>query len=246
MRRFTDQDLLDVWEEGLVQRPLDRVLTLLTRAQPELPAADIASLPLGKLNDRLLELHRLTFGNQLDGTASCPHCGDRHEFHIEVSALQASQSGNPGTCPVVIESGGTRVEARLPTLEDLVAIARCQATEDARRELITRCVRVAIQEGSPLQADALPSGLVDQVARQLADADPGAEILLRLECRACGEPWTSPLDPGEFIWSELSGEAHRLLHDVHTLARAYGWSESDILRLGPGRRQAYLDLVEPG
>jgi hypothetical protein len=51
------------------------------------------------------------------------------------------------------------------------------------------------------------------------------------------------LDPGEFLWSKVNLQAHRLLQDVHLLARAYGWTESDVLRLGPGRRQAYLELA---
>ena len=39
--------------------------------------------------------------------------------------------------------------------------------------------------------------------------------------------------------------AGRMLLDIHALARAYGWSESDILALPPRRRQAYLELVAP-
>jgi len=33
------------------------------------------------------------------------------------------------------------------------------------------------------------------------------------------------------------------LSDVHTLARAYGWRERDILTLSPTRRQFYLNMV---
>ncbi len=37
--------------------------------------------------------------------------------------------------------------------------------------------------------------------------------------------------------------AERLLREVHTLARAYGWSEGAILELGSARRERYLELV---
>ncbi|HEX2516118.1 MAG TPA: phage baseplate protein, partial [Chloroflexota bacterium] len=37
--------------------------------------------------------------------------------------------------------------------------------------------------------------------------------------------------------------ARRLLREVHTLARAYGWREAEILALPGRRRQTYLDLV---
>ncbi|MEZ4293393.1 MAG: hypothetical protein R3B70_00330 [Polyangiaceae bacterium] len=35
-----------------------------------------------------------------------------------------------------------------------------------------------------------------------------------------------------------------MLHDVHTLASRYHWSEDQILRLSLPRRAAYLDLFE--
>jgi hypothetical protein len=50
-------------------------------------------------------------------------------------------------------------------------------------------------------------------------------------------------DAGSFFWSELGAWARRLLHEIHSLARAYGWSESEILTLSPARRQAYLELI---
>lgn len=46
-----------------------------------------------------------------------------------------------------------------------------------------------------------------------------------------------------FFWDEINHWAKRLIHDVHILAVAYGWSEEKILALSPWRRQAYLDLV---
>ena len=37
--------------------------------------------------------------------------------------------------------------------------------------------------------------------------------------------------------------ARALLAAVHTLARAYGWSEPDVLALSEQRRAAYLEMV---
>jgi hypothetical protein len=33
------------------------------------------------------------------------------------------------------------------------------------------------------------------------------------------------------------------MHDIHTLALAYGWNEHDILELSDVRRAAYIDRV---
>jgi hypothetical protein len=50
-------------------------------------------------------------------------------------------------------------------------------------------------------------------------------------------------DIGAFLWEEIAAQARRLLREVHTLARAYGWREADILVMSAARRQAYLEMV---
>jgi hypothetical protein len=37
--------------------------------------------------------------------------------------------------------------------------------------------------------------------------------------------------------------ARRVLWEVHTLACAYGWTESETLALSPARRARYLQMV---
>ena len=72
---------------------------------------------------------------------------------------------------------------------------------------------------------------------------PGAWTELALACPECGHRWTETFDIVSFLWAELDSCAHRLVGDVHSLASAYGWRESDVLALSPSRRQAYLELV---
>jgi len=78
----------------------------------------------------------------------------------------------------------------------------------------------------------------------MAAADPLAEILLHFDCPACNEPFDESLDLTSFIWAEIERKAQSLLGDVHTLASAYGWSEPEILNLTPGRRAAYIAMVQ--
>ena len=51
------------------------------------------------------------------------------------------------------------------------------------------------------------------------------------------------LDAGGFVWAEIESRARRVLWEVHTLASAYGWSESESLALGDRRRAVYLEMV---
>ena len=54
-------------------------------------------------------------------------------------------------------------------------------------------------------------------------------------------PQPSPA-PAPAPREDLSEHLSTLIDDVHRLAAAYGWSERDILALGPQRRAAYLEL----
>jgi len=46
-----------------------------------------------------------------------------------------------------------------------------------------------------------------------------------------------------YLWNEIDAWAYRTLQEVHTLAKAYGWSEEEILRLSAWRRHFYISLV---
>ena len=79
--------------------------------------------------------------------------------------------------------------------------------------------------------------LVTLLAAQMEECDPLAEIRIDLDCPACGYHWQILFDIASYFWTEISAQAKRLLRDVHTLARAYGWREADILAMSGVRRQ---------
>jgi hypothetical protein len=67
--------------------------------------------------------------------------------------------------------------------------------------------------------------------------------LLDLRCPTCGHSWHALFDIVAFFWAELASQAKRLLREVHTLARAYGWREADIVSMSARRRQLYLEMA---
>jgi hypothetical protein len=67
-----------------------------------------------------------------------------------------------------------------------------------------------------------------------------------LACPACGHAWHSTFDVGEALWAEVQRAAEQSLLEVDALARAYGWTEAEVMALSPVRRAAYLQLVEAG
>ena len=77
----------------------------------------------------------------------------------------------------------------------------------------------------------------------MGQSDPQAEIQLHLTCPACSRSWSVLFDIVSFFWSEICVQAKRLLREVHTLARVYGWREAEILSMSTARRQLYLEMV---
>jgi len=134
------------------------------------------------------------------------------------------------------------VRFRLPNSHDLAAVNGFSDPTAARVVLLERCL-VARKAGRPVPVSTLPTGVIEAVEARMSELDPQGDTTLELRCTACGHEWRAALDIGRFFWQELAAEARRLLREVHLLASAYGWRETEILALTPARRNAYLAQV---
>lgn len=235
MQALTGATLLSLWERGASRHALDRSALLAAVARPEWPAAEIADLPLGAVNASLLRLRSATFGPHIAGHADCTQCGQRLAFTVDTrQMLPAHGDDNDDPAPRETEVAGLRVRA--PSLRDLAAVAAQTDARQAARALLARCT---------LAGDL---ALIDDAAlRQVEDAlealDPQADLVLALQCVACGHAGGAQLDAGALLWEEIEAHARVLLGEVHRLASAYGWSEAHILALSPARRASYLAMV---
>jgi hypothetical protein len=244
MRCLTEQEIIATWEKGLRQHPLERALTLLAAALPGVAHSDMLNMSIGQRDAYLLLLRESTFGPQFVGFAECHFCQERLELSFDIDAVWV------GTAP--LESLGQtyqhRIEdyellVRLPTSLDLLKIAASRNVEAARMLLLQRCILQATCGSIAVQATALPDSIMNILGEKLLASDPQAEVLIELSCPRCGRHWSAVFDVVAFLWSEIQAHTKRLLREVHTLAQAYGWSESDILALSCTRRQFYLEMV---
>jgi hypothetical protein len=222
--------VLGLWEEANVLPPVERALVLASLEGGD--ADELARLPLGRRDARLLRVHAALSGPTLEATASCPHCGDAAEFALDVDALLAR--ADEAVAPEPVELDGRVVDWRLPDSRDVLAAAAAVDVDAAERVLLERCVGEAGDDARIA------------VTAAMAEADPLAEVLVDLACPACGEPFVADVDVSRFVWSEVRARALGLLRDVDALARAYGWTESEVLALGDARRATYLELVAEG
>lgn len=240
MRALAAHDILQLWETAQHQHPVDQALALLTAAEPGYSRDELAALPLGVRNQRLLALRRLSFGDRLGGRCICPQCNETVEFDLSCSSLQALPDD---TRARTFEINNYALRIRPLDSFDLAAAAAAADVTEARRLLMQRCVIEARRDDAVIDTEALPPTLRDAIAEAALAADPGAELLLDLRCPACAHRWQSLLDIVHILWGEVAARAQRLLLEVHLLARAYGWRETDILALSPTRRAAYLQRV---
>lgn len=221
--------------------PLDQGLLAVHAGFPELREESMADWPLGRRNLALTEFYCACFGRWLRGWSACRHCAEKLEFHVDGYALRESR---PAASSESIAFGGRRF--RLPTSRDLAGVAGEGDASRAALRLMQACaIQGAEEEIGRAQSDAHPwtEEELEAIGGTMAQADPLAEILLRFDCPSCNESYEESLDLPAFLWSELERRAKRLLADVHDLASAYGWSESEILALSPARRDFYLELV---
>jgi hypothetical protein len=239
------EDLLRVWEENQRSHPVRRVLHALAVAWPERGWAGWAHATIGERDRALLGLQEQLFGGELHTTAACPQCGERLESEFSASDVRSADGSLPASGSALhLKVSGFHVDYRLPTSDDLLAIpAGHTDAVSGVAELLRRCVTRAQRGAADLDAASLPEEVAKRIADDMADHDPDADVRIALECPACGTAWELPFDIVSYFWSELDDWAQRVLAEVHALASAYGWRESDVLALSPTRRRLYLDMV---
>jgi hypothetical protein len=243
MQSLSAAQLVGVWERGVGQSSLDRALTMLADAYPEMTRAELAALSVGERDARLLALRERQFGGELKSFAECPRCSSGLEFSLDVSELRNRHLTATDALSTELIAGDIRLRLRPLDSAALKAAADCPDVDGARRILLERCVVEAKQNGENITAADLPVDCVERLSAHLAVIESQADTMLDLQCVTCGHVWQLALDMAAFLWSEIAAAARRCLSEVHTLAWAYGWSEADILAMSPARRQFYLEQV---
>jgi hypothetical protein len=233
MRPLSAAELMYHWETGLQQSLLDRSLGLLATACAADPE-QIAALSIGERDARLLQLREWIFGSRLLNMAYCPHCAEQVEWETSVQQLRLQPSLQSDTLSSrSLETSGYTIHYRLPNTLDI-----CAAYTNAAA-LLQRC----ILEVQPAGTASLPDHVTAALMQRMSDEDPQADIRMLLSCPACQHQWEALFDIASYLWAEVHQWALRLLQEVSLLARAFGWSEKDILNMSAQRRKLYLEML---
>lgn len=221
MARLDDLLALSLIEQGERAAPLDRaVLMAATFGDGE--AALVADLALDRRDRMLIDARITAFGGEIAFFARCPHCAEGNEAGFDLTALPPAVTAET----VAVEVAGRRIALRAPT---------------------SRAVAAAVLAGDPgLLHEHCAGARIESpgaVEAALAGAFPLLDVRFEMTCGACSTPFSARFDIAEWLWREIGALAERMIYTIHRLARAYGWSERDILALSPARRMRYLALL---
>jgi len=241
MKTLDASELLQIWERGVGSTPALAILPLLLAACPEISPERLLQLTVGERDGLLLTQREWMFGSQLEATAACPQCGEHLEFSLTVDDIRAvpalsDASALGKTAALSATLGIYEVEFGLPTIADTQNIINLE-------QLLERCLIVATKANEQQAARELPATVIEAISHQMAAADPQADVQLALNCPTCQHEWLATFDIATFLWEEIHTWAQRTLLEIHQLARAYGWSENEILALSSSRRQIYLSMI---
>jgi hypothetical protein len=241
MRPLTATQLFDVWERGLSSTPAARALAILAASEPAADADELRRRSVGRRDAELLRLRAATFGRELTSIASCTECGESLEWSVDAAAL-LSQSATQPAGETEIAADGFTIRFRPPTAGDVDSLppAAAEGVAALEDELLARCVLAIRRNGQEVGVGALSSAARHALSEAIAAADPSAELRVAAVCPSCSTATEALLDVPSFFWAEIEAWVARTAADVHALARAYGWSEREVLAMSPQRRRLYL------
>jgi hypothetical protein len=224
----SETELLKLWEEAARLPSSARAMRLAAFGDPEREGV-LRGLPVGRRDAALCSLRGSIFGDSAPIEARCPVCREGVEFDIRMGPLVALGDGGRSTGSFT-HDGRVR-DFRVPTPADLASAGSPVA-------LAVTCVPDASRE------DLADATFLEALSVAVIEADPLAEVVLNVVCGACGHVWDEVFDIGAYLWAELDRAARGVLGSVVMLARAFGWSEAEVLALSPARRAWYLAEVQ--
>jgi len=223
MPGFLRASLLDLVAQGENLSLLERAVLLYGNAVPDSGPADVWDLPIGDRDRAIWQVWRQDQRAALEALSACPECGEAVEFTLPddfapPAALAAKAE---------LTLDGRKLTLRMPTSRDLRAAQQGAFT---LRDLV-------------VEGDKAPELSEETIEAALEATDPGLDVVIAHGCPACGVKWKQSFDVIRFVWQDCLLRAERLLRDIDIIARAYAWSEADILALSEARRSRYVSLT---
>ena len=111
----------------------------------------------------------------------------------------------------------------------------------SRDEAVAAMLESLVIEGHVAASDR---AAVSAIASAMAEHDPLVAFTITYACPDCGTSREVAIDLERIALDRLVRLQRALVHDVHVLASAYGWTEAEVLAVSPRRRAQYRALID--
>lgn len=205
----------------------------------------MADLSIGERDTRLLQLREWMFGSRLQNTAYCPKCSTPVEWETDLKTILHLQNLPPEgpSKEYNLQVDGFTLRFRLLNSNDLLRAASDHAYQANPKKLLSECILEVQHEQQNYGVEALPDTVLEALNKRIDEEDPQADIQMIVNCPACSYNWEAPFDIMSYLWIEVDNWSKHILQEVYVLARAFGWSEHNILSMSTQRRQLYLEML---
>jgi uncharacterized protein (UPF0212 family) len=231
MRALAAADIVELAEAGQGRGPSFLALGILGRADPTI---DAAALTLGQRDAMLLAVRAQLSGPRLEFVSACPACGTVLEMTLRAEQIGLGLVAQPAPQTRQIRAGDALIAVAPLTAGALAAAEALDDPASARLLLLKAAAPEAPEDDAVLSA----------VEAAVEAMDPAVETGLDWSCPACAARWSEAVDVAALLAGEIAVRSRAVLADVATLARAFHWSERDILALPAERRRFYLEAVQ--
>lgn len=167
--------------------------------------------------------------------ARCNTC--EQDFDLPVTLANAPRKFANDTYPVieVKTSLGLRTFEG-PNGSHEERLATVAPANDPARQLLGLC---GLDDSAMADAARFTTHDLQTIEAAFEASCPDVADLIHTQCPTCAANIEARIDPLDFAFPR----ARALLHEMHLIARAYHWSESDILTMPSSRRSAYAELI---
>jgi hypothetical protein len=196
-------------------------------------------MPVGKRIEALLRIIRLEQPSEIPVKLRCANaaCAELIEVGLKIEELLES-AGAEELAELAVEVGGHVRTIRKPTGLDQLAWLEASFEDDATAE------RAMAEE---LLITPVESEPTDDVVAAVDDALDLHDVLgafrLSVFCPYCDELFPHELDLAALLLGLIRHAQARLVEEIHAIARAYHWTEGEILSIPPRRRARYISLL---
>lgn len=165
--------------------------------------ARIHSLQVAQRDAALLELRRMSLGDEVRTAVACPSCGRTVEVDFRLSQIPLPDLSGPASLDVPLGEG-RQARLRLPTVADQEALLDTPLETEAEKRtwLLARVLlRYGDEQGPFSEAftRALPMSVRAALERALEQALPDLDLSMAVSCQDCGHAFSAPFDIAAFF-----------------------------------------------